>query len=280
MLSIIKVELFRLKKSVLFWVMFAITVALPLLAAIIVASLIGMIDSIAGAAGNEGVGASAWEIIRNEGLTISLLSSLPQIGSNMAVLSVITSSVVLSKEFSDGTTRNILLANKTRGELYFSYVITSIIISAAFLVGSFASTMIIVAPIFGFGGLSAGKVISGCLCSFAMGIFAILFMQTCMCMFLFATRKMWAAILFPLLICIFVPSTLATITTLIIATMVLKGQYVSEGSLRFVPFLGQSMYNAADIDGVLVGMNILYMALFTAMFVAIGYFTFKKADLK
>lgn len=280
MTEIIKVELFRIKKSVLFWVMFAITAALPILSAVMVASLIGMIDGIAGAAGNEGVGISAWEMIRNEGLTVTLLNALPQIGSNMAVLSVITSAIVLSKEFGDGTTRNILLANKTRGELYFGYLITAIIIAVSFLIGSFATTMIVVAPLFGFGELTAGQAASACLCSFALGIVAVLFMETCMCMFLFATRRQWAAILFPLLICMFVPSLLVALATLIMTTAALKGQNVSMDSLRFVPFVGQSMYDASKIDGVTVGMNILYMAVFIAMFVVIGFFTFRKADLK
>ena len=281
MLEIIKMELFRLKKSVLFWVMFAVTVALPILSAVTVASLIGVIDKFAGVAGDAGTDAmNAWDMIRNEGLTLTMLTSLAQIGSNPAVLATITSAIVLSKEFGDGTTRNILLANKTRLELYFAYLIIAVIIAFSFLLGSFASTMIVVAPIFGFGELSAGQAVSSCFCSLAMGVVAVLFMEMLMCMFLFSTRKQWAAILFPLLICIFAPSLLMALATLILTTLAVKGQLVSMDSLRYVPFVGQTVYDASNIDGVTIGMNILYMAVFIAIFVVIGFFTFRKADLK
>lgn len=280
MLEIIKVQLFRLKKSVLFWVMFGITVALPILAALVVVSTVGLIDNIAGSIGGEDVGLNMWELLREEGLAITSLSSLAQIGSNVAVLSAITAAIVLSKEFADGTTRNVLLANKTRAELYFAYLITSIIVSVTFLVGNFAMILIVQAPIFGFGELTAGGAVTSCLCSLAMGILAVIFMETCMCMFLFAVRKQWAAILFPLLICVFVPSLLTMLITLIMTTMAIKGQPVSVDSFRWVPFVGQAMYDASNIDGVTVGMNVLYMTVFSALFVVIGYFAFKKADLK
>lgn len=280
MTDIIKVELFRIKKSVLFWVMFAITVALPIISAVAVASLIGVVGGIGGAVGDPDVGATAWELIRQQGLTIASFQAWAQISSNVAVLAVITSAVVLSGEFNDGTMRNVVLANKTRTEMYFGYLIVSLIMALSFLAANFATTMIVVAPIFGFGGLDAGQAVSACLTSLALGILAILFMESCMCMFLFATRKQWITILIPLVICMAVPGVLAFFVTLIMTTMALKGQPVSMESIRWIPFVGISAYNPANIDGVTVGMNILYMAVFTAMFVLIGYYTFRKADLK
>lgn len=281
MTDIIKVELFRIKKSVLFWVMLAITAALPILSAVMVASLIGVVGGIGGAVGEPDVGITAWELIRQQGLTTASFQAWAQISSNVAVLAVITSAVVLSGEFNDGTMRNVVLANKTRTEMYFGYLIVSLIMALSFLAANFATTMIVVAPIFGFGGMDAGQAVSACLTSLAMGILAILFMESCMCMFLFATRKQWITILIPLVICMAVPGVLTFLISLIVATMAVKGQNVSLTEvLRWVPFSGISLYNPANIDGVTVGMNILYMALFTAMFVVIGYFAFRKADLK
>ena len=281
MTDIIKVELFRIKKSVLSWVMLAITAALPILSAVMVASLIGVVGGIGGAVGEPDVGITAWELIRQQGLTTASFQAWAQISSNVAVLAVITSAVVLSGEFNDGTMRNVVLANKTRTEMYFGYLIVSLIMALSFLAANFATTMIVVAPIFGFGGMDAGQAVSACLTSLAMGILAILFMESCMCMFLFATRKQWITILIPLVICMAVPGVLTFLISLIVATMAVKGQNVSLTEvLRWVPFSGISLYNPANIDGVTVGMNILYMALFTAMFVVIGYFAFRKADLK
>lgn len=274
MIDIIKVQLFRLKKSVLFWVMLGVSMGLPILSTIIITSLMGVVNSLSES--TSGISASLADL----NITLSSMSGWAQITSDSAVLSVITSSIVLSKEFSDGTTRNILLAKKSRSELYFAYLIVAIAISLVFLTGNFVTTLIIVAPIFGFNNLSAGQATSACMCSFALGIVAAIFVASCMCMFLFSVRKTWATILFPLLICLLVPGILNTFITLMMAAMALRGQIVSTDSLRYVPFVGISLYDPASIDGVVVGMNILYLAVFTAMFVVIGYFTFKKADLK
>ena len=283
MLDIIKVQLFRLKKSVLFWVIFAIIVALPILATALELSVIGITDTATGPATNPDLSGMDTMFGENN-LTISFLNSIAQNSSNVAVLSIIAAAIILSHEFTDGTIRNILLANKTRGELYFGYLITSIIISLTFLVGSFVPVMIIVAPIFGFGDVTAGTAVSACFTSLALGIVAILFVSSCMCMFLFVARKQWAAILFPLLICFAVPVVIGFIVGLISATMIVKGQITSVEALtngiRWIPFVGIEFYNCTDIDGVVVGMNILYLAIFTAIFITIGYFVFKKSDLK
>lgn len=278
MINIIKLELFRIKKSALFWVMLGISIALPILSAVLISALIGLIQAISDSIGDMGI--TAWDLISKEGLTVTLLGSLPQIASDVAIISIIATSVILCKEFSDGTMRNVLLANKTRAELYFGHLISAATISLFFLAGNFASIMIVVAPIFGFNKLAAGQVVTACLCSLAQGVLVMLFVSSCMCMFMFCVRKQWAAILFPLLICMFVPNLLTTLVTIIATVMAVGGQVISTDALRFVPFVGAAMYDASNIDGAVVGMNILYLAIFTTVFVVAGYYTFKKADLK
>lgn len=278
MIDIIKLELFRIKKSVLFWVMLGLSFLLPILSAVLLSAIIGIIQSISDSVGSLDI--SAWDLIVNQGLTASLLSALPQIASDVAIISVIATSVILCKEFSDGTMRNVLLANKTRAELYFGHLISAVIISLSFLAGNFVSIMIVIAPIFGFNNLAAGQAATACLCSLAQGLLVMLFVSSCVCMFMFGVRKQWAAVLFPLLICMVVPNLLTTVVTIIGTVMTVGGQVMSTDALRFVPFVGGALYNAADVDGVVVGMNILYLSVFTAVFVVAGYYTFKKADLK
>ena len=48
MLEIIKVQWFRLKKSVLFWVMLGLCVAFPLLGAVSTLMVSGIVDSVGG----------------------------------------------------------------------------------------------------------------------------------------------------------------------------------------------------------------------------------------
>lgn len=270
MINIIKVELYRIKKSVLFWVMFGLSAAIPLLDILLTL----VVSAIAG-----DVSGGMLDMLGLD-VTSSLLQQMTTVASDAMLLSLITSAVVLSREFADGTMRNVMLANKSRAQLYFSYLITALIIAATYLSMFFITSLLFGATIFGFGSLSAGDIISACLCSFALGLIAVMFVQTCVCMFLFGVRKQWATILFPLLICIFVPSIVQSILMIVEMVLTMQGKVMQTGALRWIPFINMSQYNPANIDGVIVGMNILYMCVFTAVFAVSGYFTFKKADLK
>lgn len=270
MLDIIKVELYRLKKSVLFWVMFGISAAIPLLNVLLTLAITAAAGSIEGG------------LLQMMGLdvTSSLLQQMTQVTSDAMLLALITAGVVLSREFVDGTMRNVVLANKTRAELYFSYLITALFVAVTYMSAFFVTSLLFGATIFGFGSLSAGEAISACLCSFALGLLAAAFVQSCVCMFLFGVRKQWATILFPILICIFAPSLVQSIIQIISMVAAIQGNVVSTEALRWIPFVNMMEYNPANIDGVIVGMNVLYMCVFTAVFVVSGYYTFKKADLK
>jgi len=271
MIEIIKVELFRLKKSTLFWVMFALTLASPVLSILL---WVTVSASITDSTGNLS------EIIRSINGTITLLQEMPQVASDAALWALIATAVVLSKEFVDGTMRNVVLANKSRAELYFGYLLTSFAVAVMYLLSFFAVVLIIAAPIFGFGEISAAKATSACFCSLALGIFAVAFVESCVCMFMFGVRKQWAAILLPILVILFGPAIFTTIVGIVSAVLAVKGEALSPDAIRWVPFANMQNYNPANIDGVIVGMNILYLAVFITVFVVSGYYTFKKADLK
>lgn len=272
MINIIKVELFRLKKSKLFWIMLGVSAASPLLSMALSLIVTNILLSIAGG--------GSMNLVETMGITSSLLSGLTQIAGDAALWSLITSAVVLSKEFSDGTMRNVVLANKSRAELFFGYLITAMIVGVTYLTASFAAILLIAAPISGFDGMKAAEGVTAFLCSYSLGILAIAFVQTCVCMFLFGTRKQWATVLFPILICMFAPSIFTTFITIVTTVKAVQGEVVNADFTRWIPFANMSYYNPADIDGAMVGMNILYLGIFTTMFILIGYYTFKKADLK
>lgn len=273
MIDIIKVELFRLKKSVIFWVMLGLAAASPLIA-VLLNSLLLALFGIA-----EGGSLNILEALRTAGVTEGLLQQMANVSGDIALWAIIATAIVLSKEFTDGTMRNVILANKTRAELYFGYLITSMIVAVTYLTAFLAVTLIIIAPIFGFNGASAGKIASAVFCSYGLGILALAFAETCVCMFVFSIRKQWAAILFPLLIW-YAPAAFTSILTIVINTMAEMGQLTSIDFVRWIPFVNIQQYSPLNLDGVVVGMNVLYIAIFIAAFVCIGHFTFKKADLK
>lgn len=273
MIDIIKVELFRLKKSVLFWVMLGLAAATPLISValnVILLALTGL---------EYGQTINVLEQLSAAGMTAALLQQMSSNYSYLALWTIISTSVILSKEFVDGTMRNVVLANKSRAELFFGYVITSLIVAVSYLTAFLATTLIIAAPIFGFQGASAGKVVSAIFCSYGLGIIALTFIVTCVCMFIFSVRKQWAAVLFPILIW-YIPLFVMNVVQTVLMSLGEMGQYVSLDFIRWIPFCNMQQYEPLNPDGVVVGMNILYMAIFIAGFVCIGHFTFKKADLK
>lgn len=273
MIDIIKVELYRIKKSVLFWVMLGVSAATPLLTVLINFALVAFM-------GMAEQSANLFEFLREAGITSALLQQMSTSLTDLSLWPLIATAVILSKEFTDGTMRNVILANKSRAELYFGYLITAMIVAVSYLVSFLAVTLIVIAPIFGFQGADAGKIVSAIFCSLGLGIIATAFIETCVCMFLFGVRKQWATILFPILIW-YAPLMIINILVTVITSLAETGQITSLDFLRWIPFVNMYYnYNPLNPDGVVVGMNILYMAAFIAGFVCIGYFTFKKADLK
>lgn len=271
MIDIIKVEFFRLRKSKLFWVMLALTVASPLISAFLSIFITSFVITDA---------SQLLNVLRANDFTFTLIEDMVALLGDSSVWALFATGIVLSKEFVDGTMRNVLLANKSRAELYFGYLITSIIVAVSYLTVYFLVVLAIVAPIFGFGSVTAGTATTACLCSFALGIIATVLVQSCMCMFMFGVRKQWATVVLPLIVCAFAPTVFTTIVQIISAAMLAKGQMFSQEALRWIPFANLDLYNPASIDGAVVGMHILYSAILIAVFVTSGYYTFKRADLK
>ena len=226
------------------------------------------------------LGGDALGLLKGAGVTGSILADMGQVAGDAALCAMIASAVVLSKEFVDGTMRNVMLANKSRKQLYFAYLITSLIVACTYLFAYLAVTLLIAAPIFGFDGMDASTAVTACMASLGMGLFSIAFAQSCMCMFVFGVRKQWAAILFPILVCMFGPSVFTTVVEIVSAMLSMRGLTISPDAMRWVPFANMSSFNPANVDGVIAGMNALYMAVFITVFVVSGYYTFKKADLK
>lgn len=277
MISILRVEFFRLIKSKLFWILMGVCFALPIFLSLFIVGFIGILDNIANDLPEF---ADLSYMLHSIGMTSSTLAELPSIASNVSLLSLICTSVILSKEFTDGTVRNAILANKNRRQLYFAYLIISLIIGAVYTLTFFFSTLIFVLPIFGFGGLSASDAVAACFSSLGLGLFAVLFVQTCVTMFLFAVRKQWATVLFPILICRFVPSIFAGIVALLTFGESIQGGTLSETVTSWIPFVNASYFNPSAIDGALIGKIIMYYLIFSAVFMISGYFTFEKSDLK
>lgn len=271
MISVFKTEMFRLKRSKLFWIMLGVCAILPCLSALFLAAL-GVNDT-------ESVG-GIMELMGQEISVVSSLSSFASLMSDSSLFALICSAIVLCREFTHGTMRNVLLANKSRTQMFFAYFLTALLIGTAYYVTEFVFTLALTGAVLGFGSLTTAQATSSVFVCFALGLCSVLFVQSCVCMFLFCTRKQAGTIAFPLLICILVPGIVEMIVTYFIVAHAIVGDVVGDAALRFVPFYNATTFNASTIDTWQVIMIVFYDLLFSGVFTIAGYFTFKKADLK
>lgn len=275
MISILKAELFRLKKSKVFWAFLIVCAALPVVELILILGFFALLKWLFSGSMDE----SLWENL-NIMTALDEIASVDKVSSAAAVLTLIATAIVLSKEFVHGTARNIILANKSREQVFFAFLLTAAIVGSCYLVTQFFVSALLFGAVFGFGEIGAGAVITSILCHFVLGICAMLFVITLVCMFLFTTRKQSLTIALPLLFVLFVPSTISTFGVIIVSTLMAMGKTVSETALQCVPFLNLNYLDAQHPAGLAMGMTVLYYLLFSALFFVIGFFSFRKSDLK
>lgn len=249
--------------------MFGVCAALPLLSVLV--NLLGLaFFEIEGM----GVEYDVWELVKKSDITILTLSGLPSLSGD-SLFALICTSIFLSKEFSGGTFRNMLLANRRRSDVYLSFLIVAVTIGATYLGATFVSTLLFNGIIFGFGTATAAKVVTACVVSLALGLISVLFLQTMMCMFMFGTRKLAVALACPLAICIVAPSILFSF----VETFAQFG-LITETDMSWIPIYNLHLLDLTQNDGALIGKILLYLVPLTALFGYLGWLFFKKADLK
>ena len=263
MLNVLQTQLYRLKKSKLFWALF-IEGVYDLMGNILDSEAAGMLDA-----------------MREEGgaLTLSSLGKQISLGSDAMLFSIICSSIFLSGEFSGGAIRNMILANKSRTQIFLSFLSVSLIIGFSYLGVSYASTLLCYGALIGFGGVTVNQVFSGCFSTLFLALITVALAQSCVCLFLFFTRKTGPTVAFPIVLVIFAPSLISTIVDLVIGLKMLTGQEIPIQNMGWIPLYNMNLFDAANIDGGLVGKIALYNIPLAALLATLGWVASKK-DMK
>ena len=269
MISILQTEFFRLKKSSLFWALFGVCAGLPLILALFQMALIGLVGSTVAGVDN------VWDLIRSTDTTGGALSSLGSLMADFSLFALICTSIFLSKEFSGGTFRNMLLANRSRLEVYLSYLTISVVIGASYLGVSFVSTLLFFGSIFGFGTMNAAAAVTACIIALAMGLVSLILVQTMMCMFLFGTRKLSVALTCPLVICLLAPGLIFSFIEALASL-----RMITANDMSWIPLYNTNLLDVTNIDAALIGKILLYNIPLSVFFAFMGWVTFRKADLK
>ena len=277
MLNVLQTQLFRLKKSKLFWAMFIVCAVLPVIGMIFTSAILDFFERML-----EGMDSDVVATLRSEGgeMTLNAFGSLASLSSDAALFSAICSSIFLSGEFSGGAIRNMVIANKSRTQIFLSFLSIALIIGFSYLGVAYLSTLVCYGAAIGFGGVTVSDAISGCFVSLFLGVLSIALVQACVVMFLFCTRKTGATVAFPLLIIIIAPSIISTVVDLVTGMKILVGQEVSLTATNWIPIYNMSLFDAVDVDGALVGSIALYNVPLAALLAFFGWFAISKVDLK
>ena len=274
MFNILKSLLFRLKKSKMFWIMLAVVAFLPLLSLLLYKLVLQLADVLVDMPLDLEL-----EMVTYISMTEWVLPS-----STVNFLTLLCTSIFLCKEFSDGTIRNTLLSNKSRSSLYFAYALLSVIVGVSFLAANFVSTLLSLGIPFGFGDVTPNQAITSCATSFLMGVLSLLFVISCVLMFLFATGRQAPSIILPILITLFLPGIMTSLVELVSSLVMLiqvgNPDVAVEIDYTWVPLYNATMYDASNVDGALVGKISLYYVAFSALFVFLGRLAAVKKDLK
>ena len=270
MIQILQTEFFRLKKSALFWSLFCVVAVLPLFSVLINLLYARLLDTV-----DIGVEFdSAMEYIKSLNITGAALSALPSLSGD-SLFALICTSIFLSKEFTGGTFRNMLLANRSRRDIYLSFMIVAVTIGATYMGVNYVSTLLFNGIMFGFGTMSATSAITACIVAPALALVSVIFLQCIMCLFLFGTRKLAVSLACPLVICILAPSFIVSFVEVFAAF----GK-ITETDMSWIPLYNLNLLNLTAIDGALIGKILLYLVPLGALFGFLGWITFQKADLQ
>lgn len=275
MINITKSLFFRLKKSKMFWIMMGVCAFLPVLSALLNQLIVEIAKIFVETPIDLGL----------EMVTYMSLTGLASLSSDVNLFVLLCTSIFLCKEFTDGTIRNAILSNKSRSQLYFSYAIVGVVVGGSFLLANFVSQLLVLGIPFGFGGATANEVVTSCLCSLLLGILSMLFVVSCVLMFLLATGKQSSSIVLPILVTLFLPgimSSIVDIATIVLGLIQMGGDTtitISPEGYSWIPLYNATLYDSSSVDGALVAKISMYYLAFCGLFVWLGL-TASKRDLK
>lgn len=275
MLNVLQTQLFRLKKSKLFWGLFITCAVLPILGMALLTALMGILSEFV-------EDTSILALLQMEGgeMTLMSLGGIINLSSDATLFSIICSSIFLSGEFSGGSIRNMVLANKSRTQIFGSFLSLSLIIGYSYFGVSYVSTLACYGLVIGFKGVTVAQALSGCFVTLFLGMITVALAQSCVCLFLFGTRRTGATVAFSILTIAFAPAIITSIVEVVVNLKAVIGQTVSTAALGWIPLYNMSMFNASAIDGGLLGKITLYNIPLAALLATLSWVSINKCDLK
>ena len=264
MTNMLNALFFRLRKMKLLWILLAVLVALSI-------ADTGLYQVILDMAGGDMGDLSM--ILGGDTFVLSM-SAVAKGDSYSAILTVIFVALFIGADFSDGTLRNAVLANKGRWQIFAAYTIVSLVVSLGFV----AVQTIVYVIYLAFAGVWAtyapSVVLTGLFSGFGIGVVTCwaVAMMTLLTLVLFKKKSL--AIILPLVVVIVLSAVLEVYYLL----SLIAGSNAEV--CEWIPFIQQMLFDASLHDGALLGKILLTNSLLSIVLGAVGGLVFAKAELK
>ena len=261
MSKVLSALFFRIKKQTIFWILLALLVGLTLLDFY---TYKAVIDSYQ----NLGVSAYIGELYSVAIFPIASATSYS------VILSVIFVVLFFGADFSDGFIRNVVMSNKGRGQIFFSYFIITALVSLVFVATQTLVAVLCLALANGFKDVMLAEASTGIFSALAIGFVSCLGMSTLTLFSLMLFRKKTPTLIISLIVVI----VLSPIVQVFVALL----EFVSEVSFDYewIPFIQQTLFDPLHRNVELLAKIICVNTVLSAAFTVGGYFVFKHSQLK
>lgn len=264
MISVISSLLYRLFRSVYFYVCLAIAVFAPLLQAGTIKLLLIFAQSLPGA-----------ETVALAADPLTLLAAETNVTSTMATLVVIAVGLLIGSDFSQGLVRNAIIANKKRTEIYGAYMISMVILILIYCTAGMLSASVLYISILGnIYEYSAGYYIGSAFAFYGLQLLSMTLIGTMTVFLCVGFKRVSTPLILGLLIVnVGLPLILAgSQLTVIFGT----GQYEA---LTWIPIFNLSMLTST-MDGALMAKCVVGLLIPIAALTVGMPFYFKKTDIR
>lgn len=264
MLSIIDGLLYKLFRSKMLYVLLIIACLLPILSGLMLR--LGF-DFLLTA---NGYGETH---INSQWSPLILISGRVTCSGDYNFLIIIGVALLIGKEFTEGTIRNTIVAGKSRTQIYFAYVVASIVLVLTITTPSYLIDVATNAVVFDFKqhpGLPQGFLIT-----FGLTILVNIMVAIVTLLFAMLFKKTSSSIIFSILLFVFVGGIMSFLTVLL--TMQ-NSSYTH--IISWIPLVQYLTYTALQLDAEIIGRIVLITSGLIVVSGGLGLWRLNKTDIK
>lgn len=263
MISIIDSLLYKLFRSKMLYVLLIIACLLPILTGLMIQLGITLIGDLSG------IGGISIDAITNP---LLILGSRVTCSSDYNFLIIIGVALLIGKEFSEGTIRNTIVSGKSRTQIFFAYVVVSIVLVLTVITPSYLVDIGTNAVLFDM--QQHPNLLQGMLVTYGLVILVNILVAIVTLMFATLFKKTSSSIINSILLFVLIGGILEFVASM----LTMQGLNIT--TISWIPLVQYLTYNASHLDGNIIGRIILITTGLIVIFGGLGLWRLNKTDIK